>query len=466
MDDWDAVETAERIRRRDVSRREVIEAAIERAKAARHLGGIVTETFERARSRADRAEGPFAGVPTFIKDLAHVEGVPIGWGTQAVRGAVSTRSDGTVRHLEGLGLVSLGKSATPELGMTGTTEPMGRPPTRNPWDPSRSSGGSSGGAASLVAAGVVPMAHASDGGGSIRIPAASCGLVGLKPTRGRFDIDASALLPINVGVNGVVTRTVRDTVAFWNAMDVRRSPSRPVGEVRSLSGPSRGGAQSGSRTLRIGFFTRSPIGRAVDAEHVKAVETTARTLESMGHRVESIDSPFPAEIIHDFVRYWALLAWLQDRGGKVLVHPSFDRRKLEPWTQGLSRWCEREPRELARAVRRLRRFGTQHAATRRPHDVILCPVLGHSPPTHGHLATDVPFDDALSRILDHFPFTGILNATGEPALSLPLARTSAGLPIAVQLVGHMHDEATLLGLALALEEAMPWPRVAPRSTAP
>ncbi|MBN8609880.1 MAG: amidase [Deltaproteobacteria bacterium] len=450
MKEWDAVETAERIRRGDVSRREVLEAAIERAKAARPLGAIVTETFERARTEIDRASGPLAGVPTFIKDLTHVTGVPIGWGTAAVEGAVSTRTDPTVRHLVALGLVSLGKSATPELGMTGTTEPLGRAPTRNPWDPTRSSGGSSGGAASLVASGVVPIAHASDGGGSIRIPAASCGLVGLKPTRGRFDIEASRLLPINVGVHGVVTRTVRDTIAFWSALDSHLRPRRPLDEVRRPTG-----------TLRIGHFTRSPIGRAVDPSHTKAVEETARVLAGMGHSVEAIDCPFPSEIIHDFVRYWALLAWVQDRGGRALVHPRFDRSRLEPWTKGLSRWCEREPRALASSLRRLRRFAASHTASRRAHDVLLCPVLGHPPPTLGHLATDVPFEDALSRILDHFPFTGILNATGEPALSLPASRTATGLPIGVQLIGHMHDEATLLGLALALEEAMPWPRVAP-----
>lgn len=454
MRDWDAVETAERIRRREVSRREVVEAAIERAKAAHHLGGVVTETFERARASAERAEGPLAGVPTFIKDLVHVKGVPIGWGTDAVRGAVSKRSDPSVGHLSALGLVSLGKSATPELGMTGTTEPLSRPPTRNPWDPSRSSGGSSGGAASLVASGVVPIAHASDGGGSIRIPAASCGLVGLKPSRGRLDIEASRLLPINVGVHGVVTRTVRDTVAFWNGIDARTRTRFPIGAVRPSTG-----------TLRIGFFTRSPLGRGVERTHAEAVESTARTLESMGHTVEPIDCPFPESIIRDFVRYWAMLAWVQDRGGRALVHPSFERSRLEPWTRGLSAWCEREPRELASALRRLRRFARAHAEAKRPHDVILCPVLGQAPPLHGHLATDVPFDDALSRILDHFPFTGILNATGEPALSLPLARGANDLPIGVQLVGRMHDDATLLSLALSLEEALPWPRTAPTTQA-
>lgn len=460
MKDWDAVETAERIRRGEVSRREVIESAIERAKAASHLGALVTETFERARRARPAPDAPLSGVPTFIKDLAHVEGVPIGWGTRTVEGIVSRRTDRAVRALEGLGLVSLGKSATPEYGMTGTTEPLSRGPSRNPWDPTRSSGGSSGGAASLVAAGVVPVAHASDGGGSIRIPAASCGLVGLKVTRGRLDMEGSELLPLNIAVNGVVSRTVRDTVAVWEALDRSLSPKKPIGPVRALRGGREG------RSLRIAYFTGSPIGRAVDPEIRDAVRAAARACESLGHRVDEIACPFSAEVIDDFLRYWALVAWLQDRGGKLLVHPSFDRSKLEPWTRGLSAWCEREPGALVKSVRRLRRFARAYAGHRRDHDVVLSPVLGRLPPTLGHLATDLDFDTTRSRILDHFPFTGILNATGEPALSLPLARTAQGLPIGVQLAGHLHDEATLLGLALALEEALPWPQVAPNRDGP
>ena len=381
--------------------------------------------------------------------------MPIGWGTRAVSGAVSRRSDPVVRLFESLGLVSLGKSATPELGMTGTTEPLGRAPSRNPWDPTRSSGGSSGGAGPLVAAGVVPLAPASDGGGSIRIPAASCGLVGLKPTRGRIDMEASNLLPLNVAVNGVVTRTVRDTIAFWHAVDGAKRPKRPVGPVSKKIG-----------SLRIGYFTGSPIDRAVDPEVVSAVEKVASLLESLGHHVEPIPSPFSAQTIHDFIRYWALLAWLQDRGGRLLVHPSFSRDRLEPWTRGLSAWCEREPRELASAVRRLRRVARAHTASRRKHDVVLGPVLGHPAPELGHLATDAPFELVRERILDHFPFTGILNATGEPALSLPMARAKSGLPIGVQLSGHMFDEAMLLGLGLQLEEAAPWPKVAPPASTP
>ena len=441
MESWDAVETRARLARREVSPREVIDAAVARAEAAGDLGAIVTETFERARRESARAAGPLAGVPTFVKDLADVAGVRIGWGTRAVGEVVSRRSSPTVRLLGAMGLVSLGKSATPELGMTATTEPLAHGPCRNPWDRERSAGGSSGGAAALVAAGVVPIAHASDGGGSIRIPASSCGLVGLKVTRGRLDMEASTLLPINLAVHGVVTRSVRDTVAFWQAVEALRPTRRPI---RTPRRPKR---------LRVGVFSDSPLGGAVSPDVRAAVERAARLCAELGHDVEQVRAPYSVEVIDDFVRYWALLAWLQDRGGRVLVHPSFDRARLEPWTRELSRWCEREPLPLARAVVRLRRFSQRF---RMAHDVLVSPVVAHPPPRLGHLAPDLPFDVAMARIREHCPFTGIINALGTPAISLPLGRSAEGLPIGVQFAARAHEEATLLGLARDLEQAAPF----------
>jgi amidase len=452
MESWDAVETAARIRTRDVSPVEVIDAAIARAEAQGDLGAIVTQTFARAREEAPRARGPLAGVPTFVKDLAHVEGVRIGWGTRAVAGVVSRRSDPIVRTLAAVGLVSLGKSATPELGLTATTEPLVGPPCRNPWDRSRSTGGSSGGAAALVASGVVPIAHASDGGGSIRIPAASTGLVGLKPTRGRLDMDGSSLLPVNVAVDGVLSRTVRDTIAFWSAIDALRRPRRPIGPV----------PEEPRRVLRIGLFTSSPLGGSVSPEVREAVERAGRLCEELGHRVEPIACPLPERAIEDFLRYWTLIAWLQDRLGPLLVDRRFDRTRLEPWTLALSAHCAREPREILAAVRGLRAFAHAHRERLTTHDLVLGPVLAHPPPPLGHLATDAPFEVSMERLREHCPFTGLLNATGLPALSLPLGRTRENLPIGVQLLGAALEERTLLSLALQLERVAPWPLVAPR----
>ena len=234
LDRLSAVETAALLRTRQISPLEVIDAAIVRAEAVAHLHPLVTPTFERARSHARALDLslPLAGVPFAIKDLSHVAGVPTSWGSRGANGFVPKKSEAFVSKLESLGLISIGKSATPELGLTGTTEALRGEACRNPWDPSRSVGGSSGGAACLVAAGVVPIAHASDGGGSIRIPAACAGLVGLKPTRGIIDMEGSHLLPVNIAVNGVVTRTVGDQSAFYDAIGLE--PGRGRGTEKGL----------------------------------------------------------------------------------------------------------------------------------------------------------------------------------------------------------------------------------------
>ncbi|HSY22717.1 MAG TPA: amidase family protein, partial [Polyangiaceae bacterium] len=219
---WDAVETASRIRSKEVTAAEVVEAAIARAEEAHDLGGVVESCYERARVNQGSPDAPWLGVPTFVKDFARVAGVATTWGSLGSGRYVSKRSDPFVRSFERLGVVVLGKSTTSELGLMPATEPLGRPPCRNPWDVSRSSGGSSGGAACLVSAGVVPVAHGMDGGGSIRIPAACCGLVGFKPSRFRLDAMGSSTLPVNIVTDGILSRSVRDTVAFYVGLESRR----------------------------------------------------------------------------------------------------------------------------------------------------------------------------------------------------------------------------------------------------
>lgn len=444
---WDAVETAARIRRREVSVREVIEAAIERAERASALGAIVVSTFESARSA--RPTGPWAGVPTFIKDLAQVEGVATSWGSRAVGRYVSRRTDPSLRRLFGAGLVSLGKSATPELGLTGTTEPLGASPCRNPWDPSRSSGGSSGGAGALVAAGVVPVAHASDGGGSIRIPASCNGLVGLKPTRRRFDMDGSHLLPVNVAVQGIVSRTVRDTVAFFAALERETSPVPPIGPVRPEP----------RAPLRIGLFVDAPLGTPVDHEVQRAAEDAGRSCESLGHHVEAIRCPFPGQLIEDFLRFWGSLGYLYVRAGKLLTHRGFQVDRLEPWTRDVGAYFRRDLAGSLRAIARLRSAGRIYAQVMERYDVLLSPTLGEPPPPLGHLRPDLPFDVKFERLVRFAAFTPVHNAAGAPALSLPLGRTREGLPIGVQLSARVLEERTLLELAFQLEAAQPWERM-------
>ena len=451
---WDVVETLKRLRAREVSASEVVEAAIVRAERATGLNAIVTPTLDRARGDALRRTGPLAGVPMFTKDLVQVAGVRTAWGSAGAGHYISPKNDPSVNALEKLGLVSLGKSATPEIGLTATTEPLAFGPTLNPWDLTRTTGGSSGGAAALVASGVVPMSHASDGGGSIRIPASCCGLVGLKPSRGRFDMEGSPTLPVNVAVHGMVTRTVRDTVEFWRAFTAT-VPSKlpPITVVNPAP----------LEPLRISMVTTAPRGVPIDPEVLAALDDVAKRLERLGHKVEPAPCPWSQDDLDDFLALWGFLGFVHQKLGRILFHRGFDTDQLDPWTLALSKHFASAKVDAAKRMRRLRRFSQTFAETMATRDLFLMPTLALVPPAIGHLKTDaVPFEEMLWRLTRVVPFTGMVNAAGTPAISLPLGRTAAGLPIGVQFAAAMGREQLLLELALQLEADSPWPLLAPR----
>jgi amidase len=453
---WDAVETTDRIRKKDVSAREVLEAAIARAEEAQHLGAVFERTYDRARERAAQtsADAPLAGVPTFIKDLTQVRGVRTTWGSRATGRYVSRRSDAIAARMEESGLVMLGKSACPELGLSASTEPLGWPACRNPHHPSRSSGGSSGGAAALVAAGVVPIAQGSDAGGSVRIPAACCGLVGLKPSRFRLDAAGSSLLAVNIVCDGVVTRTVRDTVAFHAALESRRPPKRvPPLDARS---------DKTSVPLRIGLFIDSPAGSVVDTEVQQTVREAGRLCAGLGHAVEEIRCPFSASTIADNMRYMAFIAWVAVKLGRLTTHFGFDASKVDPWTAGLVEFFGNAKLAGLAATMRLRRFARTFENIMARYDVLMSPTMPEAAPPLGHLAPDVPFATLFERMRAFVAFTAPYNIAGAPALSLPLARSSSGLPLAVQFAAAHGKDALLLDLATSLEAARPWEAMAPR----
>ena len=332
LGDLDATGVASAIESGDISAVEAVDAAIARAGAVNaRLNAIETPDFDRARLRAHSpGVGVFAGVPTFVKDNTDVAGLPTDHGSLAINSTPAHSNAGFTDQLLSTGLISLGKSTMPEFGFNASTEFETLPPTCNPWNTEFSSGASSGGSAALVAAGVVPIAHANDGGGSIRIPAATCGLVGLKPTRGReiFDAHASSM-PVNIVSNGVLTRTVRDTAAFLAQVErYRPAPQlRPVGLVE---GPAK-------RRLRIGLVMRSLPGIPVDEDTRKAVENTARILADLGHSVREIGLPLPEKELlafqDDFQHYWSLLGGPELREVDVgpELRPIPDRR-LDSWS--------------------------------------------------------------------------------------------------------------------------------------
>jgi len=454
LGDHDATAVAELVKAKEVTAREVTEAAIARAEAVQAaLNGVHVPDYERALAVADSLpDGPFTGVPTYIKDNIDVEGLPTNHGTASFTARPARKESPLVQEFRGLGLNLLGKSRLPEFGFSASTEYAGADPVRNPWNPAYSAGASSGGAAALVAAGVVPMAHANDGGGSIRIPAAACGLVGLKPTRGRFvDDPHDTQLPVRIIGQGMVTRSVRDTARFFAGMEQQwRNPKLPP--VRAVAGPS-------ATRLRVGLVLDSVNDNPTDPETRSAVERTARLLEDLGHRVDEMAAPVPARFADDFAHYWALLGYLAMKTGKHTFDRSFDPALTEDLTQGLARRFRSAWLDTPGMLLRLRGAAATYRKVFQDYDVFVSPVLSHTTPAIGHLAATLPFDDLFPRLEAYVGFTPLNNVTGGPAMSLPLATTESGLPIGIHVAADIGDERTLLELAYELEQAHPFARI-------
>jgi amidase len=446
LGDLDGLALATRIRDREVSRREVIEAAIARAAEVDGLNAVQLLDAERALAAAP-VPGPFSGVPTFIKDNIDVAGWPTNQGSEAFTAPAAKKDSVTARIVLSSGLVPLGKSRLPEMGWNASTEFMTGEPVRNPWDTAYSSGASSGGSAALVAAGVVPIAHANDGGGSIRIPAAACGLVGLKPTRGRWALDPlDRIMPVRLVSNGVVSRTVRDTAHFL-AHTEKRGALPPIGLVE---GPSR-------QRLRIGLVADSVRG-TTDAETRSAVLATAELLTSLGHTVEETVLPVGEQFAEDFSLYWGFLGWFTAKAGPR-AFPGWDPAKADTLTTGLTGYFARRRRDFPAALRRLRATKQVYAAAFRSKDLLLSPTLSHTTPEIGHLSPRQPFEQLFDRLRDYAGFTPLNNAAGSPAISLPLGETADGRPIGIHLSAAHGDERTLLEIAYELEEARPFRRL-------
>jgi amidase len=454
LGDLDGVEVARRIRAGDLSAIEAVEASIRRAEAVEgQLNAIAAPMFDQARSAArEPRTGPFAGVPTFIKDTDPVTGAPMRFGSRALPDTPAEKTSAFVHQFLSTGFVNLGKTTTPELGLTGTTEALVHGPTHNPWRSGISPGGSSGGSAALVAAGVVPIAHANDGGGSIRIPAACCGVVGLKPSRGRLTpVEGSSLLPVKIVHQGMVSRSVRDTAAFYHGAE-RHRRDRSLPEIGHVTRPG--------RRLRIGFFSDIGEGTPAHPECVAAVAAAAALCEELGHSVERVGVPYDDRFHEDFFLLWATMAFAITRFGKQLIHPEMDHTLVEPFTEGLTAYFRRNAAKAPAAILRLRRFGRQYAGSFDRFDVFMNPTVAMPPPELGFIGPEVEFETALERLKWFIPFTPVQNVSGTPAISLPLARSADGLPLGIQLAAAMGAERTLLELALELEEAAPWPSLA------
>ena len=454
LGDYDAVGLAEAIRTGRVGAAEVVEAAIARTEAVNPaLNGLAYNAFEQARQTASLgpANGVFAGVPTFIKDNVDVAGQPTMQGADAWAPFDAVADGEFTRMYLATGPVSLGKTQLSEFGFSAAAEHARLGPVRNPWNTEHTAGASSSGSGAFVAAGVVPIAHANDGGGSIRIPAACNGLVGLKPSRGRLPLDSPLRrMPVPIVANGVLTRSVRDTAAFYREAErIWPNPKLPpIGDV----------TRPGRQRLRIAVLTRS-VQRECSPGVRELTLKSASLLEELGHRVEHIDEPpVPASFPDDFVLYWGMLAMAIVRTGRRAFGNTFDRTRLDNLTLGLDRHTARNLHRLPLTIVRLRRLRRRTARFFATYDAVLTPTLADETPPVGYLApTD--YRQVMDRLINWVAFTPLQNVTGEPAISLPLAQSADGMPVGMMLSADVGQEALLLELAYELEEARPWARI-------
>ncbi len=462
----DATAQAELVRRGKATPRELVDAAIARIEALNpQLNAVILPLFEEARRRAERPlpDGPFRGVPFLLKDLdVALAGTPNHCGMRFLKriGHVSTKTSHLVERFLAAGLVPVGKTNTPELGLTVTTEPLAYGASRNPWNLGHSTGGSSGGSAAAVAAGLVPFAHASDGGGSIRIPASECGLVGLKPSRGRISLAPEyGEYWAGMVTNLVVSRTVRDTAAIldWTAGMVAGDPYATPPPRRPFAAEL--GASPGR--LRIGVLAEIPGQPGVlHVDCIAAVQGAARTLESLGHAVEAAYPPALAEAEASAHFLTTMTSWVASAldEWQTVTGQTIDEAELEPGTRvyaGMGRQVSAAA--YLAAQKSLSRWSRRMAAWWDEFDLLLTPTLGAPPPEIGWL---VPSEDdpvsTLAKLAHLVPFTPPFNLSGQPAISLPLHWTAAGLPIGVQVVAAYAREDLLIAVASQLEDARPW----------
>ncbi len=467
----DATAQAELVRNREISPAELTAAAIERIEQLNpELNAVIHPLFEQARKNAAApCPGPFSGVPFLVKDLAaECRGAPLADGSGFAAGRYISRQDSElVKRFKAGGLVILGKTNTSEFGLMPATEPVHFGPTRNPWDTNLGPGGSSGGAAAAVASGMVPAAHASDGGGSIRIPASCCGLVGLKPTRGRNSL-APGLGDIAGGIihEHVVTRSVRDSAAILDltAGPVPGDPYFPALPERSFLEQLGRNPQA----LRIGFGTVPLTGVEAHPDCIAAVQSAALLCEELGHDViETSPEIESLQLFKSFSRVmtgylgWTIAAW-ERRTGRTPTEEAFEPATWLMYQNSLSL----SGGDYLLAWQDLQKICRDFAGFFTDHDIWLTPTLAQPPVPLGYFDYDQETrQQHFARLGEYTGFTLIANATGQPAISLPLqwTRNSAGhrLPIGVQLTGRYGDEPTLIRLAAQLEQARPWSQYRP-----
>jgi amidase len=460
----DATALAESIRRGELSAREAVEAAIARIERLNpELNAVVNTRFDAALAEADRGFGqaPFAGVPFLVKDLGvEVAGLPATRGSRLFADAIAEQDSPLIARYRQAGLVVLGTTNTPEFGKNASTEPLLHGPTRNPWRATHSPGGSSGGSAAAVAAGMVPVAHGSDGGGSIRIPSSMCGLFGLKPSRGRVPgVSLGDAFAYPLAVHHVLTTTVRDSAALLDAV-CAELPGEPY------SAPRAGNSYAAEVTtspgaLRIAVSTSNPSGHTSEPACIAAAEDAAKLCESLGHHVTEAAPFFDAAaasqasaVVMSGVSLAAIRRRLAELGRDLAEDD------LEPFTRFLyDRSTALTADQYVEALRTVELTGRAIAPFFEQYDVLITPTIAATTPALGLLDTSRP-QSMFENAAKFASYTSPFNITGQPAMSMPLASDETGLPVGVQFVAALGREDLLLRLAGQIEQAAPWQRTA------
>lgn len=480
---FDALALADLLRRREITSLELVEEAIGRVERVQgRLNAFVSTLFDRAREEAKRplAEGPFAGVPIVVKDLVQtIEGAPFQRGCRMFRDAVATQDSELIRRYRKAGLIFIAKTNTPEFGLTPFTEPLLHGPARNPWNTDHITGGSSGGSAAAVAAGVVPMGHGGDGGGSIRIPASCCGMFGMKPTRARTpgSVDASEGW-MGLAIDHAITRTVRDSAALLDA-----SRGYMAGDPYDAPPVERPYLEEVSRDpgkLRVALCKRPLLPSDPHPDVLAAADDAARLLSSLGHRVEEATPPIDADAAaRDLLTLVAVSMAMDVAGAETEVGHPAGKDDLELTSRVTVMLGHRfSGMDVERARRNVQALGRTMAKFFERYDVLLTPTLGLPPPKVGSLQPqgiermlqEFVVDKGLNSVLripglvekiagkiyGFIPWTSLANVTGLPSMSVPLYWNAAGLPVGTMFTGRFGDEATLYRLAGQLERERPW----------
>jgi amidase len=447
----DAVGQAALVREKKITSLELVDAAIARIESVNpKVNAVVAKYFDKARREAKTAlpASPLSGMPYLIKDLNDIKGEIATSGSRLMAKHIGTENSLLAQKAIDAGMIVLGKTNTPEFGLMASTESMLLGACRNPWNPAYSTGGSSGGAAAAVASGMLPVAHASDGGGSIRIPASCCGVFGMKPSRGRMNFGEKEKMPGDIAVENCVSRSVRDSAMVFSLSEDTSPHAQfmPTGFVR---GPSQ-------KRLKIAFSTLSYNGKQPHDDGKASIEATAKLCKGLGHEIIEVKNPVRGqEFVDAFLIVWASVpAQLVQLATSLKLKPE---DVLEPWTIGLAEYFAKQPKDaLAKSLAYFKKVEAATDAFMSQYDTWLTPVLSSTPPKLGAQAPTVPFDTLYERITSYVAYTPIHNVAGTPAMSVPLGWSRTGLPIGSQFAAAKGNEALLYALAYELELAQPW----------